>query len=152
MGQAIAGVVSPNLTNDECNPPGGRTRQERRVHFDESTDSIDGSAAMRTDATNTLSGPESSTEATTRNGSDDMSEIEAKDILLNHPLPKARQRTNIVSDDYVPEGRLFGAFTTRGEGITQATFRFPLAVMALMKLASSDYQFTRTKTIMERPG
>ena len=28
-------------------------------------------------------------------------------------------------------------FTTRGEGITQATFRFPFAVMALMKLAST---------------
>ena len=137
MGQAIDGVVSPNLTNKECNPLSGRTRQERRVHFDESADSIDGSAATN-DATITLSGPESSNEAaTTRNGSDEMSEIEAKDILLNHPLPKARQRTNIVSEDYVPEGRLFGAFTTRGEGITQATFRFPLAVMALMKLAST---------------
>ena len=89
---------------------------------------------MRTDATDTPSGPESSNEAaTTRNGSEELSEIEAKDILLNHPLPKARQRTNIVSDDYIPEGRLFGAFTTRGEG----TFRFPLAVTALMKLAST---------------
>ena len=68
---------------------------------------------------------------------DEMSEDDAKEIILNHPLPKARQRTNIVSDDYVPEGRLFGAFTTRGEGITQATFRFPLAVKALMKLAST---------------
>ena len=138
-GQASAGVVSPNLTNDECNTPSGRTRQRKRVHFDESTDSIDGSAAtMTNDATDTPSGLESSNEAaTTRNGSDEMSEIEAKDILLNHPLPKARQRTNIVSDDYIPEGRLFGAFTTRGEGITQATFRFPLAVTALMKLAST---------------
>ena len=138
-GQAIAGVVSPNLTNDECNTPSGRTRQVRRVHFDESIDPIDGSAAtMTNDATDTLSGPESSNEAaTTRNGSDEMSEIEAKDILLNHPLPKARQRTNIVSDDYIPEGRLFGAFATRGEGITQATFRFPLAATALMKLAST---------------
>ena len=122
-GQAIVGEVSrPNLTNDECNAPSGRTRQVKRVHFDESSDSIDGSAAaMTNDATDTPSGPESSNEAaTTRNGSEEMSEIEAKNILLNHPLPKARQRTNIVSDDYIPEGRLFGAFTTRGEGITQA--------------------------------
>ena len=66
-----------------------------------------------------------------------MSEDDAKKIILDHPLPKARQRTNIVSEDYVPEGRLFGAFTTRGEGITQATFRFPLAVKALMVLAST---------------
>ena len=57
-----------------------------------------------------------------------MSEDGAKRIILDHPLPKARQRTNIISDDYVPEGRLLGALTTRGEGITQATFRFPLAV------------------------
>ena len=139
-GQAMVGDVSrPNLTTDEFNTPSGRTLQERRVHFDESSDSINGSAAaMTNDATDTPSGPGSSNEAaTTRNGSDDMSEIEAKDILLNHPLPKARQRTNIVSDDYIPEGRLFGAFTTRGEGVTQATFRFPLAVTALMKLAST---------------
>ena len=67
-----------------------------------------------------------------------MSEDDAKKmIILNYPLPKARQRTNIVSDDYIPEGRLFGTHTTRGEGITQATFRFPLAVKALMKLAST---------------
>ena len=47
-GQAYAGVVSkPNLTNDECNTPSGRTRQVRRAHFDESSDSIDGSAAMQ---------------------------------------------------------------------------------------------------------
>ena len=110
-GQAIVGEVSkPNLTNDECNTPSGRTRQVRRVHFDESSDSIDGSAVMKTDATDTPSGLESSNEAaTTRNGSDEMSEIEAKDILLNNPLPKARQRTNVVSGDYIPEGRLFGA-------------------------------------------
>ena len=68
---------------------------------------------------------------------DEMTEDDAKKIILDHPLPKARQRTNIVSEDYVPEGRLFGAFTTRGEGITQATFRFPLAVKALMVLAST---------------
>ena len=29
---------------------------------------------------------------------------DAKKIILNHPLPKARQRTNVVSDDYIPEG------------------------------------------------
>ena len=130
-GQANAGVVSPKLTNDECNAPSGRTHPRKRVHFDESTDSIDGSAA-------TMTNLESSNEAaTTRNGSEEMSEIEAKASLLNQPLPKARQRTNIVSDDSIPEGRLFGAFTTRGEGITQATFCFPLAVTALMKLAST---------------
>ena len=138
MGQAIVGeLLRSNLTNDECNAPSGRTRQVKRVHFDESSDCIDGSAAaMTNDATDAPSGPESSNEAATaRNGSEEMSEIEAEDILLNHPLPKARQRTNIVSDDYIPEGRLFGAFATRGEGITQAIC--PLAVTALMRLAST---------------
>ena len=59
---------------------------------------------------------------TTHQGSDvdieEMSADEAKKILLEHPLPKAGQRTNIVSNDYIPEGRLFGAFATRGEGVT----------------------------------
>ena len=37
-GQAIVGEVSrPNLTNDECNTPSGRTRQAKGVHFDESS-------------------------------------------------------------------------------------------------------------------
>ena len=62
---------------------------------------------------------------------------EARKVLEDHPLPRARQRTNVRSDDYIPQGRLFGAYTTRGEGITQATFRFPLAVAAIMCLAAT---------------
>ena len=68
---------------------------------------------------------------------DEMSEDEAKKILLEHSLPKARQRANIVSDDYFPEARFFGTFTTRGEGMTQTAFRFPQAVKAIMKIAST---------------
>ena len=100
-------------------------------HCSDSTDAS--AAAMTQDATNTPSGSESSIDdvAATWNGSDEMSKEETRNILLNHPLPKARQRTNIVSDDYIPEGQLFGALTTRGEGITQATFRFPLAGIPL---------------------
>ena len=49
---------------------------------------------------------------------------DARRILIDHPLPKARQRTNVWIDAYISQGRLFGAFTTRAEGITQATFRF----------------------------
>ena len=55
-----------------------------------------------------------------------MTTEDARRILLDHPLPRARQRTNVCTEDYVPQGRLFGAYTTRGEGMTQATFRFPL--------------------------
>ena len=58
-------VSKPNLANDECSAPSRRTRQAKRVHFDESSDSIDGSAAMRTDATDTPSGLGSSNEAAT---------------------------------------------------------------------------------------
>ena len=54
----------------------------------------------------------------------------AKATLLSHNLPKARRRTNVFKDVYQAKGRLFGAFTTRGEGITQATFRFPEIVSA----------------------
>ena len=62
---------------------------------------------------------------------------DARRILIEHPLPKALQRTNVCTDEYIPQGRLFGAFATRGEGITQATFRFPLAVAAIMCLAAT---------------
>ena len=50
---------------------------------------------------------------------------EAQEIIMRHSLPKAVSRKNVQLPGYVPEGRLFGAFTTRGEGITQATYRYP---------------------------
>ena len=62
---------------------------------------------------------------------------EAKRVLMEHPLPWARQRTNVSTEQCIPEGRLFGAYTTRGEGITQATFRFPLTVAAIICLAAT---------------
>ena len=52
------------------------------------------------------------------------------DILLQHKLPKARQRTNVVTQDYTPRGRLFGGYTTRGEGVTMASYRFPEVVFS----------------------
>ena len=50
---------------------------------------------------------------------------------------KAKQRTNVVVDGYVSQGRLLGAYTTRGEGIAQATYRFPLIVKAIHRLAKT---------------
>ena len=44
-------------------------------------------------------------------------------MIINHRLPKAKQQTNVVVDGYVPQGRLLGAYTTRGEGIAQAKTR-----------------------------
>ena len=55
---------------------------------------------------------------------------------MRHSLPKAVSRKNVQLPGYVPEGRLFGAFTTRGEGITQATYRYPKVVQAIRHLAS----------------
>ena len=45
-----------------------------------------------------------------------MTTKEAQEIVMGHPLPKATSRKNVQLPGYVPEGRLFGAFTTRGEG------------------------------------
>ena len=98
--------------DDECNARNGRARQERRVRFEQANenDNCNGPTGSNAeDATTIREGSEMSIE--------EMSEDEARNILLNHPLPKARQRTNIVSDDYIPEGRLFGAYATRGEGM-----------------------------------
>ena len=89
----------------ECN---ARKGQEKRVRFEESNASDyckDPTVLIAEDATTTREGSEDNI--------DEMNEDEAKNILLNHPLPKARQRTNIVSDDYIPEERLFGAYTIR---------------------------------------
>ena len=59
-------------------------------------------------------------------------------LLLDHRLPKARQRTNVVTPDNVPRGRLFGGYTTRGEGLTIASYRFPQIVSAIHSIASTS--------------
>ena len=48
---------------------------------------------------------------------DDLTIEECKTTILNHPLPQTKHRTNVCTDSYIPQGRLFGAYTTRGEGI-----------------------------------
>ena len=59
------------------------------------------------------------------------------DVLLKHKLPKARQRTNVVTQDYMPRGRLFGGYTTRGEGVTMASYRFPEVISAIHSIAAT---------------
>ena len=89
-----------------------RKAQEKKVHFDEPNaddNHKDPTVLIAEDATTTSQESAVSIQ--------EMSEDEAKEILLNHPLPKARQRTNIVSDDYISEGRLFGAYAARCEGL-----------------------------------
>ena len=54
----------------------------------------------------------------------EMSEDEAKELLLNHPLPKARQRTDIVSDDDSSEHMLLGAMVS-----LELLLGFPLRVL-----------------------
>ena len=63
--------------------------------------------------------------------------LEAKQILLQHSLPKARQRTNVTTAKCTPSCRLFGAYTTRGEEIAQATYCFPAVVGAITAMAAS---------------
>ena len=70
---------------------------------------------------------------------DDVLESVKDDVLalLQHSLPKSRTRTNVVTNQYTPRGRLFGGYTTRGLGATHATWRFPEIVKSIMVLARS---------------
>ena len=43
----------------------------------------------------------------------------------------------MVTNQYTPRGRLFGAYTTKGLASTHATWRFPEVVEAIMKLANT---------------
>ena len=58
-------------------------------------------------------------------------------LCFSNSLPKARQRTSVSTKDYVPRDRLFGGFTTRGAGITNATFRYPDVASAIHTLAAT---------------
>ena len=71
-------------------------------------------------------------------------DLDHDDILINHSLPKSRTRTNVVTAEYTPRGRLFGGYTTRGTGVTHATFRFPEVLKAIVSLS-----FTRPKDFNE---
>ena len=79
---------------------------------------------------------------------DDVLESVNNDVLalLQHSLPKSRTRTNVVTNQYTPRGRLFGGYTTRGLGATHATWRFPEIVKSIMVLARS-----RPKGFAEEP-
>ena len=46
-------------------------------------------------------------------------------VLMNHSSPKSPQHTNVITADYTPRGRLFGAYTQRGLGITYASLKYP---------------------------
>ena len=67
----------------------------------------------------------------------EMSTSEAKQALLSYHLPRSNTRTNVRTKDYVPEGCLFGTFTTRGEGTTQASCRYPLVAQATHTLVAT---------------
>ena len=117
------------LEKQECNTRKGQDKEARFEEPEADEDRKDATGLEIEDANPTPKGSELDI--------DEVSEDEAKKSLLKNPLPKARPGTNIVSDDYIPEGRLFRAHTTRGEGTTQATFRLPLAVRAVMRIAST---------------
>ena len=65
-----------------------------------------------------------------------MTTKEAQEIIMKHSLPKATSRKHVQLPGCVPKGRLFGAFTSRGEGVTQATYNYPRVVEAIHHLAS----------------
>ena len=69
-------------------------------------------------------GLDAETEQEEEGDDDGMTRKEAQEIIMRH-LP-----------GHVPEGRLIGAFTTRGEGITQVPYRYPKVVKAIHHLAS----------------
>ena len=52
-------------------------------------------------------------------------------VLMNHFLPKSPQRNNVITAC----GRLFGAFTRRGLGITHASLRCPDVLSAIHNIA-----------------
>ena len=58
-------------------------------------------------------------------------------VITDRSLPKSRTRTNVVTEEYVPRGRLFGGYATRGLGITHATLRFLEVVKSILAIASS---------------
>ena len=37
-------------------------------------------------------------------------------VLLDHTLPLSKHRANVVTEQYVPRGRLFGGYTTKETG------------------------------------
>eukprot|EP00971_Amphidinium_carterae_P343965 6484049-Amphidinium_carterae.1 len=66
-----------------------------------------------------------------------MSLEQATQTILEHTIPQAPQRTNIVESNYVPKSQLFGLYTTRGMGITKCTQRLRLLLSALLVIAST---------------
>eukprot|EP00971_Amphidinium_carterae_P048595 957772-Amphidinium_carterae.1 len=58
-------------------------------------------------------------------------------VILDHAIPLQPTRTNVIAANQTPRSRLFGAFTVRGSGVTQATYRFPKVLEAIHRLAST---------------
>ena len=50
---------------------------------------------------------------------------------MNHSLPKSPQRTNVITADYTPHGRLFEAYARRVLGITHASLKYPDVLNAI---------------------
>eukprot|EP00971_Amphidinium_carterae_P132509 2624512-Amphidinium_carterae.1 len=47
---------------------------------------------------------------------------DAKQNILETPIPKAHTRTNVVEQDFVPKSICLGAYTRRGKGVVAATY------------------------------
>ena len=129
-------------TNPDWSPPGIALKieeiKEPEVMFSslETSPPIIPLNSSSTPKTFNIEDLDADTEQEEENEEGGMTRKEAQEIIMRHSLPKAVSRKNVQLPGYVPEGRLFGAFTTRGEGITQATYRYPKVAQAIHHLAS----------------
>ena len=133
-----------NTSQSSIHDPQGRDRKEDRSHSIEGTDFTRNTArsAMARGSTKKSDKNVRFTDfgCHTTSFTCDLESVQTSvDALLNHRLPKARQRTNVVTNDYTPRGRLFGGYTTRGEGVTIASYRFPQVVSAIHAIASTRH-------------
>ena len=138
-------------------------RRENRSNRTDNTVLTNGAATSRMD---TAFAPGKSKVRFASHATSHITELESAqssvDMLLQHKLPKARQRTNVATQAYTPRGRLFGGYATRGDGVTMASYRFPEIVSAIHSIAATRpggfaddpylsapdlCPFTRTKTI-----
>ena len=129
---AIAARLQANPEKSDCSE---NDRQTTMIYYSLEDQDAPTEAATSPKNAQTLQSTSFAQELVTANSATDI--LEAKQTLLQHSLPKARQRTNVTTENYTPSCRLFGAYTTRGEGITQATYRFPAVVGAIMAMAAS---------------
>ena len=109
-------------TNPDWSPPGIALKieeiKEPEVMFSslETSPTVIPLNSTSTPKTFNIEDLDADTEHEEEGEDEEMTKQEAQEIIMRHSLPKAVSRKNVQLPGYVPEGRLFGAFTTRGPG------------------------------------